>query len=223
MVDSNADGRQVHGPTARYSPMTVAVMLQLPSSSARDFLVASALGRFVHKDDPRRPLRSGKDAGGTEITLKHRDDILQNLGLEVRRWFQLCEQWESKGLAHRCRRGVICLFATTVPERCPACGAGIMGFMSEPGPAIAQLENGNSRIIAVETRASLQSRSRITAVETSETRESLRFSHTDSEQGASGSQRGDAVGLGEDLSLEEEQRRLQLVKDFFGGTEAASA
>jgi hypothetical protein len=118
----------------RYSPVSVAVMHQLPEGSARSFMIASALGQFLRLDGSSKRLRSGKDAGGTLITKRHRKFVLQSLEIDESRWRKLVKDWEKRYVAHRCSRGVVFLFAKWLEDECPACHAEILHDSLPPGP-----------------------------------------------------------------------------------------
>jgi hypothetical protein len=112
---------------SRYSAVSVGVMLKLPESNARSFMVAAALGRFLRLDGSSDRVRGGKDVGGTLVTGRHRPAILEALGIDARRWRRLTEDWEARYVAHRCGkhgrgpRGAVFLFAQWLYAKCPAC------------------------------------------------------------------------------------------------------
>jgi hypothetical protein len=119
----------------RYSPVSAAVMFQLPESNARSFMIASALGPWLDIDGTRKQLRSGKEAGGTLIRRRERRVILVALGIDERRWRQLVIDWERRYVAHRCGPGTVFLFAKWLEDECSACHAEILhdGALP-PGP-----------------------------------------------------------------------------------------
>lgn len=122
-MDSAEEGPVELGPSVldRYSPVRVSVLLHLPESNARSFLVASALGAILDRDGTRNSLKSAKDATGVQITKKRRELIIGELGIDVRRWQQLVNDWERREIAHRCSSGVVVLFTRPFLEACPAC------------------------------------------------------------------------------------------------------
>jgi hypothetical protein len=119
----------------RYSPVSAAVMFQLPESSARSFLIASALGPWLDLDGSNKKLRSGKEAGGTLIRKRERRVILHALGIGEGRWLQLVRDWEKRYVAQRCSPGVVFLFAKWLEDECPACHTEVLhdGALP-PGP-----------------------------------------------------------------------------------------
>jgi hypothetical protein len=110
----------------RYSPTSVEVLLRLPESNARNFVVASALGRIMRKDGTWEPLRNGKDAAGSLITKRRRGIVLEALKISAVRWRHLCLDWERRYVAHRCAPGVVFLFAHSLYDECPACRAELL-------------------------------------------------------------------------------------------------
>jgi hypothetical protein len=119
---------------ARYSPVSVQVLLRLPESNCRAFVVASALGRFLRSDGSWEQLRSGKDAAGTLVTKRRRGVILAALGISAVRWRHLCLDWERRYVAHRCAPGTVFLFTHALYEECPACHAEILADHVPPSP-----------------------------------------------------------------------------------------
>ena len=122
-VDSAEEGPVELGPSVldRYSPVRVSVLLHLPESNARSFLIASALGSILDGDGTRNSLKSAKEATGVEITKKRRDLIIGELGIDPRRWRRLVNDWERRQIAHRCSPGVVVLFTKPFLPECPAC------------------------------------------------------------------------------------------------------
>jgi hypothetical protein len=114
------DQAQLFNPE-RYSPVTIAVLLRLPESNARAFIVASALGRIFRRDGAFEPLATAKSAGGIVVGPKQRRRVLAALGISPRRWNQLVADWTSRYVAHRCGPGTACLFVRPLEARCPAC------------------------------------------------------------------------------------------------------
>jgi hypothetical protein len=105
----------------RFSPIKPDVILRLPEGNARTFWIASTLGRFLRLDGSSDRLQSAKDAAGTLVTPSRRAVILQALDLGLRQWQRLTKDWERRGLAHRCGRGTVFLFAHSHLGECPAC------------------------------------------------------------------------------------------------------
>ena len=80
-VDGETDGEARSYPPDRYSPSRLSVLLHLPESNARSFIIASALGNILDAAGTRNSLRSAKDATGVLITKKRRDTIIGHLGI----------------------------------------------------------------------------------------------------------------------------------------------
>jgi hypothetical protein len=106
----------------RFSPATVAVLLRLPQSPARSFLIASALGKSIRRDSTFLPARHGKDVIGVFIGRAQRKTIIEELGVTARRFNQQIDAWVKANIAHRCRRGEVCLWLTPFMDECPGCG-----------------------------------------------------------------------------------------------------
>lgn len=115
----------------RYSPVKPDVILRLPEGNSRTFWMASTLGRFLRLDGSSDRLQSAREAAGTLVSAKRRAVILEALDLGVRQWQRLTKDWERRGLAHRCGRGTVFLFAHSQLGECPACHAEIL---VEEGP-----------------------------------------------------------------------------------------
>jgi hypothetical protein len=83
-VDNAEEGPIELGPSVldRYSPVRVSVVLHLPESNARSFLVASALGGILDREGTRNSLKSAKDATGVLIT-KRRERVIGELGIDL--------------------------------------------------------------------------------------------------------------------------------------------
>jgi hypothetical protein len=73
----------------------------------------------------RNSLKSAKSATGVLITKKRRDLVIGELGIDLRRWQQLVNDWERRETAHRCSSGVVVLFTRPFLEACPACRVGL--------------------------------------------------------------------------------------------------
>jgi hypothetical protein len=103
-------------------------MLRLPECNARNFVVASALGRFLDREGTSKSIRTGKDASGTLIDKGRLPIVLEALGIGERRWRQLRDDWVERYLAHKCggaRSERVFLFARPMPSECAACGSEI--------------------------------------------------------------------------------------------------
>jgi hypothetical protein len=146
-VDSAEEGLVEVGPSVldRYSPVRVSVLLHLPESNARSFLVASALGGILDREGTRNSLKSAKDATGVLITKKRREVVIGELGIDLRRWQQLVNDWERREIAHRCSPGVVVLFTRPFLEACPACRtelqtteASVRAASRDRGPGFAE-------------------------------------------------------------------------------------
>lgn len=105
----------------RYAPTSVAVLLQLPESSARAFAVASALGRILDQQGTSDRVRNGKDAAGTRIDKYRLPVVLDALAISERQWRRYLAGWEAAFTAHRCGKGRVFLFARPLPEMCSGC------------------------------------------------------------------------------------------------------
>jgi hypothetical protein len=115
-----SDQEQLFDP-ARYSPASVAVLMRLPASNARAFVIASALGSIRGEAGHDRPLRSGKDASGTLITSRKLKVILAAIGINRRQWQKHLLDWEARYVAHHCARDAVFLFVSPNPTECPMC------------------------------------------------------------------------------------------------------
>ena len=110
----------------RYAPTSVAVLLQLPESSARAFAVASALGRILDRQGTSDRVRNGKDAAGTRIDKYRLPVVLDALAISERQWRRYLAGWEAAFTAHRCSKGRVFLFARPLPETCAGCDAEVV-------------------------------------------------------------------------------------------------
>jgi hypothetical protein len=109
----------------RFSPARLGVILILPASSTRSFMVASALGRSMRRDSTYQPLRHGQDVIGVSVGKKQRTHIRAMLGIKPREWRRLVSEWVKLGAAHRCSRDELALFIEPLEPVCPICKADI--------------------------------------------------------------------------------------------------
>lgn len=119
----------------RWSPTTVAVSLLLPASSHRSHNIAAALGKGIRRDGTFGPFVDGKDCIGVYVGPTQRGTIAHALGISRDEMSKLIGQWVKLNIAHRCARGVACLWINPFEETCPYCKA-------EP-----QIEVGKSPLI----------------------------------------------------------------------------
>ena len=118
----------------RYAPTSVAVLLQLPESSTRAFLVASALGRILDTKGTSERVRNGKSAAGTRIDKARLPVVLEVLAISDRQWLRYVAEWVGRYTAHRCGQGRLFLFARKLPEFCAGCGDEVIYDHSPPSP-----------------------------------------------------------------------------------------
>jgi hypothetical protein len=117
----------------RDSAVKLRAMLEIPPGSFRLFLVASVLGTWVPVDGHPRKLKDGERCIATEVRTTHRDKALELLGYSPKTWANAVTEWIDRRLAHRCSKGVICLFTTPLGGDlaiCPRCSASLS---REPG------------------------------------------------------------------------------------------
>ena len=187
----------------RFSPMKPDVILRLPEGNARTFWMASTLGRFLRLDGSSDRLQSAKDAAGTLVTAKRRAVILEALVLGLRQWQRLTKDWERRGLAHRCERGTVFLFAHSHLGECPACHATIL---MEEGPTPSPRWNrgagfGSTRHDASPERDMMR---RVTRTNTSREGALIRRgSGTNELHPPNRSLPRDEVGVGEEVAVQE--------------------
>jgi hypothetical protein len=109
---------------SRYSSMTVDGILAVSEPTVKAFHLASSLGKGMRKDGTFAPLRDPDDLLAVAVWEIHRDRVIGLLGLSSQAWRRYVRQWETVGMAHRCRhltRGRVFLFLS--PETiCPVCG-----------------------------------------------------------------------------------------------------
>jgi hypothetical protein len=120
-VDSERPAEISQAERDRYSPARLSTFHQFPGTSLKAFMVASARGNILDADGTRNSLRSAKDATGVLITRKRRDLIIDELGIDPRRWRRLVDEWQRRQIAHRCSPGVVVLFTQPFLVECPAC------------------------------------------------------------------------------------------------------
>jgi len=133
VVDSPVDQPRRHA-AERYAPTTVEVMLRLQDGPARSFIVAAALGSFLHGNGSSERLRSGRDAAGSLITPRKLPAVLEALKITERHWRRLTADWEDRYIAHPCGQGKVFLFSRRLLMECPACHAEIPVTKSAPSP-----------------------------------------------------------------------------------------
>jgi hypothetical protein len=105
----------------RWSPAHISVYLLLPDSQARTHMVACAMGNAKRRDGTFAPLRDGKDVIGVLISYLKRKQVCTVLEIELEYFSRLAKQWEDLHIAHRCARGVVCLWLDPLMEQCPGC------------------------------------------------------------------------------------------------------
>lgn len=120
MSDTEAAHDRLFDPT-RYSPVSTAILQRLPGGNVKAFVIGAALGSWLDLSGSDRRLQSGRDASGILITPRRLPAILQALGISERAWREFPRDWEACGVAHRCSRGTVFLFAVPLWEECPAC------------------------------------------------------------------------------------------------------
>jgi hypothetical protein len=105
----------------RYSIVGAGVYLLLPKGSARAHVIAAAYGRAHRRDSSFAPLRSGKDADCVVIEKPQRKFILTMLGIHRSKFDRYIKEWVDLNVAHRCTRGVLCLWLKPLEDPCPYC------------------------------------------------------------------------------------------------------
>jgi hypothetical protein len=108
----------------RYAPLQVSLLQHLPQSNARTFMIAAALGRIVGEHGSER-LGSGRQATGSVIRPDRLPAVLEAADMSPRQWRAHVADWIARYAAHRCRKGVVCLFTRPQMASCPACGAAL--------------------------------------------------------------------------------------------------
>lgn len=124
MMSAERVTRRVYDPD-RCPPVSLAVLQLLPGSSARAFAIAVATGRWLDGKGSFDRLRSVKDAAGSLITPERLPQVLEATMIAFRTFQGYVTEWEHDYLAHRCKRGTVCLFTRRMPAACPACGSEI--------------------------------------------------------------------------------------------------
>jgi hypothetical protein len=127
----------------RYPPARVAAFLTLPESNARCFAVATALGSYVWPNGSSAAVKSGRDTAGIRVGPRQRGRILEILNIGERRWRQLVDEWESRGVAHRCRSGVVCILVRPWELLCPGCQVELEGARRKPTRPDARRRSGS--------------------------------------------------------------------------------
>jgi hypothetical protein len=79
------------------------------------------LGKSIRRDSTFLPARHGKDVIGVFIGRAQRKTIIEELGISDRWWNELVDMWVKSNIAHRCRRGEVCLWLTPFMKECPSC------------------------------------------------------------------------------------------------------
>ena len=188
---------------SRYSPVRVSVLRHLPESNARSFMIASALGNILDGEGTRNSIRSAKDATGIVISKRKRDVILEELGIDARRWRRLVSDWERRQVAHRCERGVVTLFTKPFLPECPSCRKPVEATEGQT-PSIRSRPRGVSFGEAGQIDPSKRVRSTLLsgADRTARAAQIEPFSGTNSEHPNRGVAVRDEVGLGDGLVVQ---------------------
>lgn len=194
----------------RYAPTSVAVLLQLPESSARAFAVASALGRILDLQGTSERVRNGKEASGTRIDRYRLPDVLEALAISDRQWRRYIAGWERDYTAHRCGGGRVFLFAKSLPETCAECGTEIVYDHAPSSPRRKRGAGfaGNGRTTATQADALRPKSGAGTSASPAQERPHTRTDATHHETGINGMEVG-VPGL-------EEQEALARVQEALG-------
>lgn len=121
------EARRPYDPT-RYAAVSVAVLQLLPESNARALGVAFALGISLDADGSSDSVRNGRQVSGCLIRMDRLPDVLEALGNpDPSQWRRYVRDWIRRGIAHRCRPGVVCLFRLPLLLECPSCHADLAG------------------------------------------------------------------------------------------------
>lgn len=138
----------------RFSPVTLDGALCIPEASAKEFIVASVIGRGMNRDGSfaAQPLRNQVCV---IVRSMHRDRVKALLHLSQRTWERKVTSWVEAGMAHRCSTQPLVVALFLRPEStCPAChqptqrdGPVRHGVTQDATPAVAQpcLERGLHR------------------------------------------------------------------------------
>jgi hypothetical protein len=112
----------------RYAAVSVAVLQLLPESNARALAVAFALGISLDSAGSSDSVRNGRQVSGCLIRRDRLPDVLEALGNpDPSQWRRYVRDWVRRGIAHRCRPGVVCLFRLPLLLECPSCHADLAG------------------------------------------------------------------------------------------------
>jgi len=106
----------------RFASAEVRGWLSLPSSSARDFAVAYAMGWYLPPGGARRRLGFREVAVASLITKGRRVVIMDVLRIERRFWRDRVSQWVKVNMAHRCGKDEVVLYRRA-EATCPLCGS----------------------------------------------------------------------------------------------------
>jgi hypothetical protein len=209
---------QLFDPT-RYSPVSVAILQRLPGGNVKAFVIGAALGSWLDLLGSDRRLQSGRDASGILITRRRLPAILLALGISERQWRDFPKDWEARGVAHRCSRGTVFLFAIPHWQECPACHKELLLPDGEPpswrakrGPGFAAQVVPNERQKVFRTNGTGSAEAPAQVVPRFEPK-----SATPDLRGVTGSERG------EEAWTEEEASAFQLAKTLLEGSSEIGA
>jgi hypothetical protein len=107
-------------PASHYSPVGLEILLLLPPGAERNFLVASALGRFVSYTGGRERVYSQRAITAVIVETRHRRAILAELGIKPPQFSNDILKWEMWGVAHRCSQRTLTIFVRKA-NACPVC------------------------------------------------------------------------------------------------------
>lgn len=125
--ESSRGARRAYDET-RYAAVSVAVLQLLPVSNARALGVAFALGISLDAVGSSDSVRNGRQVSGCLIRRDRLPDVLEALGNpDPSQWRRYVRDWVRRGIAHRCRPGVVCLFRMPLLLECPSCHADLAG------------------------------------------------------------------------------------------------
>jgi hypothetical protein len=107
-------------------------------------VIASALGKSIRRDSTFLPARHGKDVIGVLIGRTQRKAIIEELGITPRQLNRQIDSWVKANIAHRCRRGEVCLWITPFMNECPGCNQEppVEGTLTVPINGKSQVPNG---------------------------------------------------------------------------------
>lgn len=124
---SSGEARRAYDET-RYAAVSVAVLRLLPESNARALGMAFALGISLDAAGSSDSVRNGRQVSGCLIRKDRLPDVLEALGNpDPSQWRRYVRDWIRRGIAHRCRPGVVCLFRLPLLLECPSCHADLAG------------------------------------------------------------------------------------------------